>query len=576
LDRAAEKHDVNVIFLLSILWYLKAEMPIVCVGLAPAHAHKGPLGLEVIHPPLATFHFLLYYWLSLAAFMLAMLSKGSTVVQPVLMLGIIWWLRPLTRQDFRRITPFFLLALVLTGVNIWFQTHGKGIEIRNAGFAERLLGAGCVPWFYLYKTLLPFSLVFIYPLWNVEVGDLLWWLPLLAGLIVTTVLWVFRKGWSRPLLFAWGFFCVSLLPVMGFTDVGFMKYSLVADHYQHIAIIGLIALGTAGWSIWRERERKRSKWVTTGAAVVVMLVLAMLTWRQNALYHDAIGLYQATLQKNPGCLIAHSNLGNALTDAGQLPEAIEQYDLALRMKPDYIDAHNNLGIALAKAGRLQEAISHYQKALRLKPDNPETLNNLGNALSKAGQLHEAIENYQHALRLEPDYVDAHHNLGLALYNAGRLQEAIKHYQQALQLDPDYVEAHNDMGIALADAGRLQEAIKHYQQALQLNPDYVEAHNNMGVALANLDRLHEAIEHYQYALRLKPDFTNVYFNLALSYANLKQSSEAIAAAQKGLELARSTGQANLAKQIEDWLNAYRLNLSNFPNASPSSETKLPPH
>ena len=56
-------------------------------------------------------------------------------------------------------------------------------------------------------------------------------------------------------MFAWGFFCVSLVPVMGFTDVGFMKYSLVADHYQHIAIIGVIALAAAGWSIWHQRAR---------------------------------------------------------------------------------------------------------------------------------------------------------------------------------------------------------------------------------------------------------------------------------------------------------------------------------
>ena len=36
---------------------------------------------------------------------------------------------------------FFLLAVALTGVNIWFQTHGEHVVIRNAGFAERLLGA---------------------------------------------------------------------------------------------------------------------------------------------------------------------------------------------------------------------------------------------------------------------------------------------------------------------------------------------------------------------------------------------------------------------------------------------------
>ena len=36
------------------------------------------------------------------------------------------------------------------------------------------------------------------------------------------------------------FFCVALLPVMGFCDVGFMKYSLVADRYLHLALLAVL------------------------------------------------------------------------------------------------------------------------------------------------------------------------------------------------------------------------------------------------------------------------------------------------------------------------------------------------
>ncbi len=286
---AQRKNMMSMLFfLLSILWYLKADMPTAIAGTAPARSREEPWEPEKSISPLSTLHSPLYYWLSLAAFVLAMLSKASAVVLPVLLLGIVWWLRSLTRRNLLRIAPFFLLAVVLTVVNIWFQTHGKDIEIRNAGFAERLLGAGCVVWFYLYKALLPFDLAFIYPPWHVQVGDALWWLPLLAAFIVTAVLWRYRKGWSRPLLFAWGFFCVSLVPVMGFTDVGFMKYSLVADHYQHIAIIGVIALAAGGWGIWHKRARNKTHWATTAVAVVAMGALAFLTWQQSGIYHDAI------------------------------------------------------------------------------------------------------------------------------------------------------------------------------------------------------------------------------------------------------------------------------------------------
>ncbi len=105
-------------FLLSILCYLQAEMPL------PQH---GPFR------PRVNF----WYWLSLAVFIAAMLSKGSVAVLPVLLLGIVWWLRPLRKRDMLRIAPFFAIAVVLTVVNVWFQTHGEEKVYRIAGFAER-------------------------------------------------------------------------------------------------------------------------------------------------------------------------------------------------------------------------------------------------------------------------------------------------------------------------------------------------------------------------------------------------------------------------------------------------------
>ncbi len=54
---------------------------------------------------------------------------------------------------------------------------------------------------------------------------------------------------------------MALAPVMGFTDVAFMQYSLVADRYQHIAIIGVIALASAVWSAWLQvPEEEFTRW----------------------------------------------------------------------------------------------------------------------------------------------------------------------------------------------------------------------------------------------------------------------------------------------------------------------------
>ncbi len=173
-------------FLLSVLWYLKAAEGNRAMGQAPNKADDGKFSLGR------------WYWLSVLAFLLAMLSKGSVAVLPLVLLLLVWWKRQrVTLPVLARTAPFFMVAAVLTGVNLWFQTHGTGEVIRSASYVERLVGAGAVVWFYLSKALLPINLVFVYPLWHIQTSDVLWWLPLVVTLAVTGLLIWRKTKWSR-------------------------------------------------------------------------------------------------------------------------------------------------------------------------------------------------------------------------------------------------------------------------------------------------------------------------------------------------------------------------------------------
>ncbi|MGW8256225.1 MAG: tetratricopeptide repeat protein, partial [Thermoguttaceae bacterium] len=462
--------------LLSVWWYLeylaRARLRL-AAKLIPNPQSLIPISSFILHPSS-------FYCLSLAAFILAMLSKGSVAVLPVLLFGIVWWQRGtvpflLTQKSGQspsvlRLIPFFLVAVVLTLVNIWFQTHGTGEVFRTASFVERLLGAGSVIWFYLYKAILPLNLAFVYPQWTIQPGDMLWWLPLAAAVVVTMVLWWFRTGWSRSILFAWGFFCVGLIPVLGFVDVGFMRYSLVADHYQHLAIIGVIGLTASGWGVWHERVRKPARWIPKAAAALAAGILMLLTYQQSELYRDPVVLYQDTLKKNPNCWMAYNNLGVAFFHTNRLQEAIKYYRQSLSLKPDHAEALNNLGVALVQVGNVKEAIEDYHESLRIKPNYVDAYNNLGIALTKVGRVEDSINTFQKALRLNPDFPDLHNNLGNALLISSHLDKAIEHYRQAIQLDPEHAESHQNLAIALYKAGRLPEAIDQFKELLRLKPD----------------------------------------------------------------------------------------------------------
>ena len=481
-------------------------------------------------------------WCALALLcgLAAMLSKPSTVVLPLVLLLCVCWDRGRwQRADIARIVPFFGLAFgmsVLTVIEQRGHILKAGITEWKLSVAERLVVAGKAVWFYAAKLLWPVKLAFVYPHWDLETKSFLSWLPLAGVVAGGAVLWVWRRRpWARVGLFGLGCFVAGLLPVLGFFDVYYFRYSFVADHFQYLASVAFIAL-VAGVAtrICHSAGRVGSRIGTvTGAATVI--VLGALTWRQAGAYRDVETLWRDTLAKNPGCWMAHNNMGDALYKAGHVQEAIEHYEQALQINPELAEAHYNLGNVLSQTGRTEEAIWHYKQALRIKPHYAEAQNNWGNVLQHMGKLADAIAHYEQALRIEPGLAGAHDNLGNALYQIGKMPEAIDHYEQALRINPNLAETHNNLGSVLSQVGRLQDAIRHYEQALRINPDYAEAHSNLGGALQQAGKLDGAIGHYEEALRIDPDLAAVHYNLGNVLFQAGRTGEAIGHYERALRI-----------------------------------------
>ena len=443
-----------------------------------------------------------WYSLSLAAFLLALLSKGSVAMLPLVLVGLIAWRRTPTRADLLRLVPFLAASALGVAIDIWFQRHSAAGVIRQAGGPERLCGAGLALWFYLGKALLPLRLSFVYPQWTIDPARAATWLPLLAGASLTLLLlWLAtgpnRPAWARPVAAAWLYFGLMLVPVMGFADVYFMKYSLVADHYQHLAIIGLLALGAAGWSHWRS---DRAAVVAAGLAVAT---LGALTARQARLYHDSDRLFAATIALNPGCWMAHNNLGIDAYAAGDYATAAAHFRATLQYNPRYGEAANNLGNALTQLGREAEALAYFQEAVRLNPELGKAHTNLGNALIRRHQSVPAMAEYEAALRLDPRDAEARNNLATELLDAGRTDEAIRQFQTALRFEPGKAFRHYNLALALAQAGRSADAMAEYEATLRLAPDLAQAHNNLGLLLEAAGRRREALAQFEAAVRLAP-------------------------------------------------------------------------
>jgi tetratricopeptide (TPR) repeat protein len=469
------------------------------------------------------------YVLATVLFVLAVLTKSVTATLPAALLVVAWWRRGRLawREDVAPLLFWFALGAASGLFTAWVEwnyvgAHGNDFHLKSV---ERCLLAGRAVWFYLGKLVWPAKLIFIYPRW--EVDGRVWWqhvFPAAALALMGALGWIARAGRRGPLA-AFLYYCGTLFPALGFFNVFPFVFSYVADHFQYLASMGVIACLSSLAAPGRPNGHTRppsapgETWrlLRVSAAVAVMGVLGALTWRQCAIYRDAQTLYAATLKQNPQCWLAKNNLGALLTKQGRLAEAIALLEESLRLEPLNPEAHYNLGLALSKSGRFREAAVRFETALQLMPEHAEAHNNLANLLAKQpGRKAEAIAHYEAALRLRPDFAEAHNNLALLLAgDPGRQAEAIAHYEEALRLKPDYAEAHNNLaGLLATEPDRQADAIAHYEAALRLRPDFAEAHNNLGFLLASLPgRQADAIVHYEIALRLMPNSSVMHFNLA---------------------------------------------------------------
>jgi tetratricopeptide (TPR) repeat protein len=427
-----------------------------------------------------------WYWVAVGTFVLALLSKTAVAPLPVVLLGFAWWRRGrIERRDVLRSLPFFAVAGLLGCVTVWFQSHRAigGDIVRQDGFWSRLAGAGWAAWFYLYKAVVPLNLCFVYPRWEIDPQNLMSYIPGLLMVVGLLVCWRYRQQWGKRCLLALGYYLTMLVPALGFVNIYFMRYSLVADHWQYYSIIGLIALVVSAGTTIAQRGGARGRIVGASAGAVVLLVLGVCTWRQVHLYRNIETIFQDTLAKNPECWEAHDYLGAALLHRGEKRDAIWHYEQALRINPHSPEAPFMLGLVMLQLDKVPEAVEYLERAVRIQPDFTAAHDRLGVALFRQGRVREAMEQFQRALQINPRFAETQNDLGYVLARAGKLDEAIDHYAQALRLKPDYAEAHNGLGLALFQQGRVAEAIEQFQQALQINPSFVGARANLWRAQA---------------------------------------------------------------------------------------------
>lgn len=343
----------------------------------------------------------LFWWLSIAAyvryarspgvggyllvalcFVLGLLSKPMIVTLPIVLLLLDYWplerfpaaagaesrLKQAARLAIEKLPLLGLAGLSAVATYVAQSRGGTTTLLEHVPLPLRLANGAIATVAYLRDAVWPVNLACFYPYPQAALRSGGLAQPeALASIAVVVALsiaaaWLGRR--YRYFAVGWFWYLITLVPVIGIIQVGRQAR---ADRYTYLPLVGIAIIVVYGL---HDLLAKNPRWQprARAAGATLVLLLAVMTWRQTRVWHDDLTLFSHAARVIPRNETAEMNLGTKLVQLGRVDEGIEHLKLAIECRPDYAAAYRNLGIALESAGQPRQAEICFRKGLELQPD----------------------------------------------------------------------------------------------------------------------------------------------------------------------------------------------------------------
>ena len=379
--------------------------------------------------------------------------------------------------------PLFALAAGDSIITLIAQRSGNAVRtLAELSVRARLENVFVSYLRYVGKAFWPSRLVPLYP----HPGNSIpFWQAAGAVLVLVAItVLVLRHRERRYLAMGWFWFLGTLLPMIGIITVGDQG---MADRYAYIPYIGLFVAIVWGTNELAS-EHKIPRAVLSSSAILILIVLGCLTFRQLTHWSDKETLWRYTLSVTEGNYVAHNNLALILAQSGRADEAIVHFQAARRLHKYPPDQIVKLGLYELRMGHPQEAVETCKAALAAASDprlRQVAWTQLGRAHLELRHYNEAAESYQQALRLAPDNQEALIGSGLLALRSGDLTLSVADFSQATK------ESASDVNFlllaqALRRGGRRTEADQALAQAQKISASLGQAQATVADYLALVD------------------------------------------------------------------------------------------
>jgi protein O-mannosyl-transferase len=433
-------------------------------------------------------------WLlaALGAFLLALLSKESSVVFLVIYPLAVWFFTDRTLRQNLRVCALFLAPVLLVLMVRHLVLGGHPGRVRTLvldnflvaapDLPTRLASALAVCERYVQLLLFPHPLIsdLGYPqLVPVGFGDWRAWVGLLA--LAALLGWALAHLRRKHVLsFAILFFLIAFAPASNLFRLVGTSYG---ERLLYVASFGF-ALGLA-WLLGALGRTAETRWgvsptraraMAWGLIVVAVGLCGARTVARNPAWRDDDTLVELDLRRAPRSAKLNYFRGLELskraqrhsTDAGpdrsELRQSVAAFSEALRLVPGFEEAIANRGTAYFFLEEHDRALTDYEAALRVRPNDPMVLTNLGYIYFVRKDFPRAEEVFRRALAVDPTSLEDRYNLGAVLSLQSRLPEAIEQWTIAVRRDPGNARLYQKIASAYRSLGQPDQAEEWLRQA----------------------------------------------------------------------------------------------------------------
>ena len=248
-------------------------------------------------------------------------------------------------------------------------------------------------------------------------------------------------------------------------------------------------------------------------------------------FDEALGHYQAALQKNPADLGTRFRLGVTYRKMKRLDDAAKEFDTIVATDKDYPSIALERGLLFEQSGDVQKALEQFQSAYEKTPKDVDLMLRVGAAYVAIGEIEKALPLLNKVKDQRPNSAEANHFIGRAYLKQGGLEAAaaMRYLQRAVELDPNRAEYHLYVAWAANEAIPAQGGLARAEvdKALSLDKLLADGYWQRGIVLLRGSAVNDAMKDLRHALELKPSRHEAHAALAECYAQKNDTANAMA-------------------------------------------------